>query len=187
MSEDFRSIFVTEAARSDFLGGEQQVAFVTAVDSLVPFGQKASAFSTVSYVLGQNQGQPRYFRLFRRELIRVGDEPQWRYQEVYAWVSALRFRYQRRRTVEGKWKIETLEAWDSREQQGLPDAVEVQLTVVFPPELVAASEAEPMDPSAGILHTAVFPLAAGGPWSGEVEASLPGKAVPVVPAATPMH
>lgn len=185
-AEDLRGVFVTESTRLYFQGDKDHLSFMTTVDTLVPYGEKNKAYTHVVLELGQNREFPRFSRLYRGEEQEAGALQSWRYQEIYPWISSLRFRYLRRKIVpteETKGQMDILEKWDSREDQGLPDAIEVQLSLVFPPELTGVIMMEAMNSATAYLYSNTILIPAGG--SITPHTPVPGLAVPVIQAQVP--
>jgi len=131
LTEDLRGAYLDSASGGPaFTGGSSEMEFITTADELMASEGHAKTHVRVSYGLGVNESDSRLTRLFRGEK-RPGDE-QGRpsYRELHPRVVALQFRYVVKRTeANGETACEFRERWASTEEGGLPDAVEVKLSV----------------------------------------------------------
>jgi hypothetical protein len=164
MNEDLRGAFVgDETDGPSFKGESDKLEFLSTVDFLGKGPERTASCASVSYELGINDGDPRLSRLFRGERRPEDADKAFEYKELYPWVTDLKFQYVRSViSRSGETSHEVTDTWDSAEAGGLPDAVEVKLTLKMPDR---AEDSASQDPSGEFLsrsYRAVVAIPAGG-------------------------
>lgn len=164
LNEDLRGAFTgNESDGPSFTGEADKLELLSTVDFLGKGSERTASCARVVYELGINDADPRLSRLFRGERRPGEADKSFERKELYPWVTDLKFQYVRAVTnPAGETKHEVKDSWDSAMAGGLPDAVEVELTLRMPDRAEGWAAQDPLGKFLAKTYRLVVAIPAGG-------------------------